>query len=57
MCCVSCFERFVKFINTNAFTLVAMTSKNFCSAAEEAFFLMLRNPARFAIAGGIGGIF
>jgi len=34
-----------------------MTSKNFCAACEDAFYLMVRNAARFFIAGGIGEIF
>lgn len=34
-----------------------MTSKGFWSSSQDAFFLMLRNAARFTIAGGIGDIF
>jgi len=29
----------------------------FCFAAKDAFFLILRNPAKFGIVAGIGGLF
>jgi len=44
-------------VNKNAFTIIAMTSKNFCAACEDSFYLMVRNGARFVIAGGIGDLF
>jgi hypothetical protein len=56
-CYVACFERFIKFLNKNAYIQVALTGKNFCSSAKAAFFLILRNPLRFGIVGGIGSIF
>jgi hypothetical protein len=34
-----------------------MTSENFCSAAKDAFMLILRNPVRFAVVGGFGELF
>jgi hypothetical protein len=34
-----------------------MTSKNFCDACEDSFYLMVRNASRFVIAGGIGDLF
>lgn len=57
MCVVSCFERFIQFLNKNAYTVTAMTGKSFCDAAAEAFSLMIRNAARFTVAGGIGEMF
>jgi len=56
-CYLACFERFIKFLNKNAYIQIALTGKNFCSSAKAAFFLILRNPLRFSIVGGIGSIF
>jgi len=56
-CYMACFERFVKFLNKNAYIQIALTGKNFCMAAKDAFFLILRNPLRFGVVNGIGAIF
>jgi choline transporter-like protein 2/4/5 len=56
-CYVACFERFVKFLNKNAYIQIALTGKSFCFAAKDAFFLILRNPIRFGVVSGIGSIF
>jgi len=56
-CYVACFERFIKFLNKNAYIQIALTGKSFCGAAKDAFFLILRNPLRFGMVAGIGGIF
>lgn len=56
-CYVACFERFIKFLNKNAYIQIALTGKNFCFSAKEAFFLILRNPIRFGVVNGIGTIF
>jgi len=56
-CYMACFERFVKFLNKNAYIQIALTGKNFCMSAKEAFFLILRNPLRFGVVNGIGAIF
>jgi hypothetical protein len=56
-CYVACFERFIQFLNKNAYIQIALTGKSFCPAAKDAFFLILRNPVRFGLVAGIGGIF
>lgn len=56
-CCLDCFERFVRFINRHAYIQIAMTGESFCKAAEDGFFLALRNSTRFGIVHGIGAIF
>jgi choline transporter-like protein 2/4/5 len=56
-CYMACFERFVKFLNKNAYIQMALSGKNFCASAKDAFFLILRNPLRFGVVGGIGSIF
>lgn len=56
-CCLKCLERFIKFLNKNAYIQCAIQSSNFCVSAKEAFFLILRNPVIFALAGGLGKVF
>lgn len=52
-----CLERFIKFISKNAYIQIALTGKNFCAAAWNAFLLILKNAVRFGTANGIGFIF
>ena len=53
-CCLDCCHRFVKFLNKNAYIQVALTGKNFCSSAMDAFVLALKNSSSFIITNGIG---
>jgi len=55
-CCVHCFERFIKFLNKNAYIRIALVGENFCKSAWKAFCLILRNAARYAVIGGLSGI-
>ncbi|XP_026997255.1 choline transporter-like protein 2 isoform X1 [Tachysurus fulvidraco] len=48
-CCFWCLEKFIKFINRNAYIMVAIYGKNFCTAARDAFFLLMRNMIRVAV--------
>lgn len=48
-CCFWCLEKFVKFLNRNAYIMTAIYGRNFCSAAKEAFFLLLRNVVRAVV--------
>jgi len=56
-CYMMCFERFIKFLNKNAYIQIALTGKSFCFAAKDAFWLIVRNPGKFAVVSGLGGIF
>ena len=60
ICCLRCFiwclDCCVKFITKNAYIQIALTNKNFCSAAWLTFCLIVRNAARFSIIAGIGAI-
>lgn len=55
-CCIWYLDYCVKFITKNAYIQIALTSNNFCWAAWQAFCLIVRNCARFAIISGIGTI-
>lgn len=48
-CCFWCLEKFVRFMNRNAYIMTAVYGRNFCSAAKEAFFLLLRNVVRAVV--------
>ena len=56
-CCLDCFERFIRFININAYIIIAVTGKSFCSSAHEAFYMIVKNPIRFAALQWIGTFF
>lgn len=57
LCLVSCFERFIKFLTRNAYIQIALTGHSFCEACKDAFYLVLRNPAKFTLVSGIGQVF
>ncbi|XP_072918599.1 choline transporter-like protein 5-B isoform X3 [Hemitrygon akajei] len=48
-CCFWCLEKFIKFLNRNAYIMIAIYGKNFCTSAKEAFFLLMRNVVRVAV--------
>uniref|UniRef100_A0A8C1QEP5 Choline transporter-like protein n=1 Tax=Cyprinus carpio TaxID=7962 RepID=A0A8C1QEP5_CYPCA len=48
-CCFWCLEKFIKFINRNAYIMVAIYGKNFCRSARDAFFLLMRNVIRVVV--------
>jgi len=55
-CLVQCFERFVKFLNKNAYIQIALLGKNFCRSAMAAFYLILRNAGRLGVLATIGSM-
>ncbi|XP_042337660.1 choline transporter-like protein 5-B isoform X4 [Plectropomus leopardus] len=48
-CCFWCLEHFIKFINRNAYIMIAITGKSFCISSKDAFFLLMRNVIRVAV--------
>ena len=48
-CCFWCLEKFMKFINRNAYIVTAINGTNFCNSAKEAFNLILRNCVRVVV--------
>ncbi|XP_050436520.1 choline transporter-like 2 [Adelges cooleyi] len=51
--CMKCFfwvlNKFLRFINRNAYIMCAMHGNNFCSSAKQAFDLLLRNVLRVVV--------
>ncbi|XP_067829000.1 choline transporter-like protein 2 isoform X2 [Heptranchias perlo] len=48
-CCFWCLEKFLKFLNRNAYIMVAIYGNNFCTSAKNAFFLLMRNIIRVVV--------
>ena len=48
-CCFWCLEKFMKYINRNAYIMTAVYGGNFCSSAKDAFSLLMRNFLRWNI--------
>ena len=55
--CLYCLEKFIKFMSKNAYIQIALTSKNFCPSAWNAFTLMIKHAPRFGMGASIGFIF
>eukprot|EP00127_Corallochytrium_limacisporum_P006513 Clim_evm44s229 gene=Clim_evmTU44s229 len=53
-CCLWCLEKFMKFVNRNAYVMTAVKGYNFCGAAKRAFELLLRNVLRVAVINSVG---
>ncbi|VDL96110.1 unnamed protein product [Schistocephalus solidus] len=45
-CCFWCLEKFLRFLNRNAYIIIAIYGYGFCRAAKDAFGLILRNVVR-----------
>jgi hypothetical protein len=56
-CYLACFERFIKFLNKNAYIQIALSGKSFCGATKDAFVLIVNNPLRMGVVSSIGGVF
>lgn len=48
-CCLWCLENFLKFLNKNAYIMIAIHGKNFCTSAKKAFSMIMRNALRTVI--------
>lgn len=57
ICCLWLLERFLKFINYNAYTIIAIEGKSFCVSAQKAFVLIIENSMRVAVINSIGDFF
>ncbi|CDW78517.1 UNKNOWN [Stylonychia lemnae] len=56
-CCLDCVDRFIKFINRNAYIQIALSSENFCVSAMNGFLLIIKHAGKFSLVAGIGNIF
>ncbi|MEE6495725.1 hypothetical protein FKM82_002128 [Ascaphus truei] len=44
VCCFWCFEKWLRYLNQNAYTATIINGTHFCTSAKEAYSLMLKNP-------------
>jgi len=52
-CCLWCLEKFMKFINRNAYIMCAIKGTNFCLSAKDAFCLLMRNIVRVVVLNNV----
>ncbi|XP_033096883.1 choline transporter-like protein 1 isoform X2 [Anneissia japonica] len=53
-CCLWCLEKFLKFLNANAYTVIAIEGRNFCFSAKRAFLILVSNALRVAAINCVG---
>ncbi|XP_062578584.1 choline transporter-like protein 1 isoform X1 [Saccostrea cucullata] len=53
-CCLWCFEKFLAYLNRNAYIEIAIFGHSFCTGAKKAFMLILENALRVAAINSIG---
>jgi len=51
--CLWCLEKFMQFINRNAFIMCAVNGTNFCKSAKDAFKLLMRNLLRVVVLNSV----
>ncbi|KAI9179895.1 hypothetical protein H9P43_005227 [Blastocladiella emersonii ATCC 22665] len=54
-CCFACLERFLKFLNKNAYILIAVNGTSFCTSARTAGELLVRNAFRLIAVDFVAG--
>lgn len=54
ICCFYCLEKFIRFMNQNAYTVVAIEGTNFCKSARIAFSTLVSNALQLAVVNGVG---
>jgi len=55
-CCLGCAEWTIKFVNRNAYIMIAITGKGFCTAAGQATGLIMNNILRIGAVNVIGDV-
>lgn len=56
-CCIACFERIIRFLTKQAYIMMTISGKNFCSSAKEAFYLMVRSASQYTLTCAITRLF
>ncbi|XP_012265201.2 choline transporter-like 1 isoform X1 [Athalia rosae] len=54
ICCFYCLEKFIRYMNHNAYTVVAIEGTHFCNAARIAFTTLVSNALQIAVINGVG---
>lgn len=56
-CCLDCFDRFIRYLNRNAYIYMAISGESFCPSALHSFLLILKNASKFAFVEGLSDVF
>merc|ERR1712051_713453 len=56
-CCLAWFDRFIRYINRNAYIYCALSGEGYCTSAINSFILILKNAAKFGFVENIAGCF
>ncbi|XP_076162811.1 choline transporter-like protein 1 isoform X2 [Ptiloglossa arizonensis] len=54
ICCFYCLEKFIRYMNHNAYTVVAIEGTHFCLAAKIAFITLVSNALQIEVINGVG---
>ncbi|XP_001604227.1 CTL-like protein 1 [Nasonia vitripennis] len=54
ICCFYCLDKFIRFMNHNAYTVIAIEGTHFCNAARIAFNTIVTNAVQVAVINGVG---
>ncbi|XP_050498567.1 choline transporter-like 1 [Diabrotica virgifera virgifera] len=54
ICCFYCLEKFIRYLNHNAYTVIAIDGSNFCKAAGTAFEVLTANILQVATINSLG---
>ncbi|XP_054719564.1 choline transporter-like 1 [Uloborus diversus] len=54
ICCLWCMEKCIRYLNHNAYTIVAIRGISFCPAAREAFDVLVSNALQVATINSVG---
>lgn len=54
ICCLWCMEKCIRYLNHNAYTVIAIQGESFCPAAREAFDILVSNALQVATINSVG---
>eukprot|EP00744_Colponema_vietnamica_P006900 GILI01009974.1.p1 GENE.GILI01009974.1~~GILI01009974.1.p1 ORF type:complete len:654 (+),score=210.47 GILI01009974.1:98-2059(+) len=55
--CESCFDNFLRYLDKQAYVMLALTGKNFLDSAEDSYNLLQRNEERVSVLNKVAGPF
>ncbi|XP_076441381.1 choline transporter-like protein 1 isoform X2 [Babylonia areolata] len=55
-CCLWCLEKCLKYLSANAYTVIAVSGRNFCSSSRKAFHILVSNSQRVAALNSMGDL-
>lgn len=55
-CCLWCLEKILKFITKNAYIMIALFGKSFCTSTKDAFLLIIGNIGRIGTATALSNL-